>query len=1096
MADISYPVFGDVWASTGDRIAPPAEKISQGWTQEMMPFQYQNYLQGRVDSSIAYLLQKGVPEYNASQEYIANKSVVLYLGGLYVCTATSTGVLPTNTTNWRKLTVSVGVDGTIPVSAGGTGAATATQARTNLGLGSWAIANVPTLNGIVAKKADGSFEARTISGTTNYVTVENGDGISGNPVINVGSRVAKLDQDAAWTTRTSIRIPVGATEEAGVGVVGRIRFDTTLNEYVGYKDGAWQPIGSVGINPVYNFSGNGVNTDFTLLVAPKSENNVDVFFSGVYQNKNTYTLSGNTVVFSEAPPAGVDNIEIRVQTSVPVGNTTAGNVSLIDSGNYYQSSNVEGALYEVGGKLKSTILHFATLAEASAAAATLPDEQVVVSDADEVKGVVVGGSFTQEQSIYKVADYAKVRGYTGRGTRLRVVDPTGAHWWVQRGAAADNGGTALVDASGRSWEREFKGAVNALWFGADPSGVSASDDALVRFCLAASGGFGQVPSGTYRVDVGNYSIAANTSIFHKSATFLMAGAPAQASVYTASGVEGTLYPLTANATKSATNAFLSAPNLVESGIQEGDWVRICSNAVFDAARTNSKIGEQIRVKQVNTVTGELTFSTPLQDSYTTSDAATISKMAHVRGVALTGTWVVESNNTASKRHKAVTLSICEAPYVTGLTGRKLDDRALYFLDCVFPKAHACHFEDFLASSTGYGISVTSATQDGVFTAMTSRNVRHLFTTNNATARPGIPRRIILNGFNAQQSAFATGGSGGDSVDTHAAAEDIHLWNGVIQGSSSQGVNFECASGSLVNIHTYDTLSNGVGVHNESDRAGKIKLLNVHAHRSGASGVSVLNGGGSGVYEEVDASNISSEDSANVGVNIRGTSSKPIKSAKLSGLSATRAGGTVASVYVECVDSGYLTGASAVDGKALSQHAIRIRDAKNFTATQLTGRLPSSGSGALVYVNSSTPGDVDGLVIDGVTGDSPSAAGSRGILVDNNSTNVTIGLSCRLDKFTFPIQWGTGTGHRGGFIRGTATYDPPSLAVNAMQATTVTVTGAAIGDYAKATFSIANASIRWTAEVTATNTVTVIMQNVGGSPVDLASGTIKVVVEKI
>jgi hypothetical protein len=312
MADISYPVFGDVWANTGDRIAPPTEKISQGWTQEMMPFQYQNYLQGRVDSSIAYLLQKGVPEYNASQEYIANKSVVLYLGGLYVCTTTSTGVLPTNTANWRRLTVSVGVDGTIPVSAGGTGASTATQARTNLGLGSWATANIPTLNGIVAKKEDGSFEARTITGTTNYITVVDGDGGAGNPTINVGSMVAKLDQDAAWTTRGSIRLPVGATSERGVSVMGRIRFNSETNKFEGHDTVGWRELSVFFTPSVENFTTDGISAAFTLSTTPPNKNNVYVSLSGVLQHRNTFSLAGNTITLSEIPEAGLP-VEIEVR---------------------------------------------------------------------------------------------------------------------------------------------------------------------------------------------------------------------------------------------------------------------------------------------------------------------------------------------------------------------------------------------------------------------------------------------------------------------------------------------------------------------------------------------------------------------------------------------------------------------------------------------------------------------------------------------------------------------------------------------------------------------------------------------------------------
>jgi len=51
-----------------------------------------------------------------------------------------------------------------------------------------------------------------------------------------------------------------------------------------------------------NFTGDGTTTNFTLSTAPNNENSTFVYINGVYQNKNTYSLSGVTLTFSEAPP--------------------------------------------------------------------------------------------------------------------------------------------------------------------------------------------------------------------------------------------------------------------------------------------------------------------------------------------------------------------------------------------------------------------------------------------------------------------------------------------------------------------------------------------------------------------------------------------------------------------------------------------------------------------------------------------------------------------------------------------------------------------------------------------------------------------------
>lgn len=76
------------------------------------------------------------------------------------------------------------------------------------------------------------------------------------------------------------------------------------------------------------------------------------------------------------------------------------------------------------------------------------------------------------------------------------------------------------------------------------------------------------------------------------------------------------------------------------------------------------------------------------------------------------------------------------------------------------------------------------------------------------------------------------------------------------------------------------------------------------------------------------------------------------------------------------------------------------------------------------------------------------------------------------------------------LKGSATYDPPSLADGAGATTTVTVTGAALGDFAIASFSLDLQGITVTAWVSATNTVSVRFQNESGGILDLGSGTLR------
>jgi mucin-19 len=81
----------------------------------------------------------------------------------------------------------------------------------------------------------------------------------------------------------------------------------------------------IGNQPQYTsfltdtFSGNGVTTVFNMRVAPASAAAAIVAVSGVLQDPLTYSVLGNILTFSQAPPTGSGNISVRY-LSLPASN--------------------------------------------------------------------------------------------------------------------------------------------------------------------------------------------------------------------------------------------------------------------------------------------------------------------------------------------------------------------------------------------------------------------------------------------------------------------------------------------------------------------------------------------------------------------------------------------------------------------------------------------------------------------------------------------------------------------------------------------------------------------------------------------------------
>lgn len=95
-----------------------------------------------------------------------------------------------------------------------------------------------------------------------------------------------------------------------------------------------------------SYTGDGSTVAYSLTANPQSEGNVSIYVDGVYQNKDTFSLSGTTVTFSEAPPLNAA-IEIVYPTNTDTLNGSAASaITYNQGGTGAQDRTVEAKLKE------------------------------------------------------------------------------------------------------------------------------------------------------------------------------------------------------------------------------------------------------------------------------------------------------------------------------------------------------------------------------------------------------------------------------------------------------------------------------------------------------------------------------------------------------------------------------------------------------------------------------------------------------------------------------------------------------------------------------------------------------------------------------
>jgi hypothetical protein len=104
------------------------------------------------------------------------------------------------------------------------------------------------------------------------------------------------------------RVPSGGEIWILAATLYKFVLETSTGVLIATYDNVGSSFNAIAI--IANFTGNGSTVAYTLASAPAGENATNVYINGVYQQKNTYSLAGAVLTFSQAPPV-TSSIEVN-----------------------------------------------------------------------------------------------------------------------------------------------------------------------------------------------------------------------------------------------------------------------------------------------------------------------------------------------------------------------------------------------------------------------------------------------------------------------------------------------------------------------------------------------------------------------------------------------------------------------------------------------------------------------------------------------------------------------------------------------------------------------------------------------------------------
>ena len=530
------------------------------------------------------------------------------------------------------------------------------------------------------------------------------------------------------------------------------------------------------------------------------------------------------------------------------------------------------------------------------------------------------------------------------------------------------------------------------------------------------------------------------------------------------------------------------------------WVQITSNALVDSG--SAVIVKQAEVLRVRSVVGNVVnFTTPLLNNYTVANAAKITVVNYIENVSFNNL-TFKGKNQSALIQEGLRLNWCQNFDVTNCKFIGFDFMGVNIANSIIGDVNNnyCYgtlYVPFIGNSF-YGINIYHSTQWLTVRANKGERVRHLVTSSGTSLQIGEPYFISITG-NHTWDNMGGGGGASFAYENHGFGRYM-IWSDNTADGCYAGINIErgdniVTSNYFRNIR-YAGIIIGDNVTGPIDNLhitdNTISFLTNDLFTTGRAGVQFTNAAGQ-TRKNVRISNnkieyFTSTDVAWVsnGILVRGDAS--------SGKGIIIDGNTIYTPTNNFLNHSAIT--VDINDVVVSNNII-FNYPRAIT-------VDTEGDGGIVVNNT--------IVLDVV----PAASFAvyllaENIIVKNNtiknahtgvradaagaviSDNTFVGCTVNINK----ADGGADAKLNGlGQLFTSRVYDPPSINSGDSATITTTLTGAVVGHFVTATFSLNLQGLVLSGYVSADNTVTTVLTNNTGAPVDLGSGTLTVAVQNV